>query len=291
LTMLRPVCVITGATSGIGRAAALELAGRGAHVVMLGRRNTVGDALARSARERGGGDRSTFIRTDLSDFGQVRSAAREITSRFDRLDVLINNAGARNDRYLASVDGLELTFAANHLGHFLLTCLLLERLLSAPAARILTMSSGAHYSAVAGDDWEQRPATYDRRQAYARSKLANVMFAYALATRLRGSAATSNALEPGGVASGFARNNGFRSWLRHLGAHLIRRDLSLPTTAARAVVSLALDPSHAGRSGCYFSCASEARSSPLSYDTEAAERLWQLSLRKTGLTVQECSCC
>ncbi|KPJ78711.1 MAG: hypothetical protein AMJ58_13125, partial [Gammaproteobacteria bacterium SG8_30] len=202
--MQRPVCVITGATSGIGRAAALELAGRGAHVVMLGRRNTVGDALARRARERGGGDRSTFIRTDLSDFGQVRSAAREITSareitlRFDRLDVLINNAGARNDRYLASVDGLEQTFAANHLGHFLLTCLLLERLLSAPAARILTMSSGAHSGAVAGDDWEQRPATYDRRQAYARSKLANVMFAYALAARLRGSAATSNALEPGG---------------------------------------------------------------------------------------------
>src|SRR5206468_4176754 len=124
------------------------------------------------------GARADFVRADLSKPDDVRMLAARVRSEYDRLDVLINNAGARFDRYQETTEGIELTFATNHLGHFLLTALVAELMMNAPAARVITVASGSHASAATEHGWYQQRATYDRRRAYANSKLANIMFAY-----------------------------------------------------------------------------------------------------------------
>jgi NAD(P)-dependent dehydrogenase (short-subunit alcohol dehydrogenase family) len=152
-----------------------------AELILVGRNEHAGHDLVR--RLRGGFPRARieFIRTDLTRQSDVRMLAARITENYERIDVLMNNAGARFDDYHETSDGIELTFATNHLGHFLLTRLLSERLVQAPAARIITVSSGSHISASAHGEWYLKRANYDRRLAYAKSKLANIMFAYELA--------------------------------------------------------------------------------------------------------------
>ena len=204
-------------------------------------------------------------------------------ANWPRLDVLINNAGARFDYYQESADGFELTFATNHLGHFLLTALLVENLKAAPAARIVNVSSSAHASANRPDSWLMTPASFDRRQAYARSKLANVLHTCELSRRLSGTSVTANTMHPGIVVSGFARNNGIFSWLRHVVSHGLRRELISPRRGADTIVYLATSPDVAQTTGKYYYQRRPIESSPLSQDPQLARRLWSESVRLCGL--------
>jgi NAD(P)-dependent dehydrogenase (short-subunit alcohol dehydrogenase family) len=275
------VCVVTGATTGIGRATAVRLADTGAEVAVLGRNGRAGASVVSRINRRGAGQ-ALFFPTDLAHFGTVRATAAELRRRYGAIDVLVNNAGARFDDYQTNLDGLERTFATNHLGHFLLTALLLESLLAAPAARIVTVGSGAHASTVGGD-WMALAGAYDRKAAYARSKLANIVFAYELARRLQETEITSNAVDPGGVASNFARNNGLVAWLRHVGYYAMRRELRSPRRAASIVARVASADDLRRVSGKYFGDRGEIHSTAVSHERGTAASLWTMSLRLTGL--------
>jgi NAD(P)-dependent dehydrogenase (short-subunit alcohol dehydrogenase family) len=279
-------CVITGATSGIGRAAAVQLGGLGADLVLTGRDERRGAELVRRLQRDPACGTAHFLRANLSVQREARELAAAIRNRSARVDVLINNAGARFDTFQLSPDKIEMTFATNHLSHFLLTLLLLDKLQAAEAARVITVGSGAH-SGVRGD-FERcfHPETYDRKTAYGSSKLANLMFAYELARRLKGTNITSNAVDPGGVATNLGRNNGIVSWLRHVGYHALKGDLLSPEKGAETIVYLASSPAVEGVTGKYFFRKREIESSGVSQDETAAKRLWESSLRMTGLDVR-----
>ncbi len=275
-------CLITGATSGIGRATAIALAKMGRDLVLVGRNERVGTVLAEKlAKEQA--IRTEFIRTDISDQEQVWKLAATVRQRYSHLDVLINNAGAKFDRYQESADGIEMTFATNHLGHFLLTALLLDSLLAAPCARIVAVSSGSHGGARADVEWCQQAESYDRRQAYAKSKLANLLFSYELARRLRKTGISVNALDPGAVATNFGRNNGLIRWLKHITYHAIKGELVSAERGASTVIFLASDPSIKSVTGAYFMDSIQVDSSPISKDKAVARQLWELSLKLTSL--------
>ena len=276
-------CVITGATSGIGRAAAVQLGKLGADLILIGRDDRRGAELIRRLQRDPPCGAAHFIKTDLSVQREVRELADAIRSRYARIDVLINNAGARFDTFRPTSDGIESTFATNHLSHFLLTMLLLDTLQSAEAARVITVASGAHSGA--RGDFERcfLAEIYDRKVAYGSSKLANLMFSYELARRLKGTNITSNTVDPGGVATNLGRNNGIVSWLRHLGYHALKGELLFPGKGAETIVYLASSPAVEGVSGKYFFRKREIESSRISKDEAAAKRLWESSLRMTGL--------
>jgi NAD(P)-dependent dehydrogenase (short-subunit alcohol dehydrogenase family) len=274
-------CVITGATSGIGRATALALGALGANLILLGRREVEGQRVVAELRRSPGSGTVEFLQVDLSDQGQVCAIGADIVQKAHRVDVLINNAGARFNTFQQSVDGIELTFATNHLGHFLLTNSLLDALSRAPRARIITVGSGAHAGVNAEGDWCLSRENYDRKIAYGKSKLANIMFAYELARRLNQTEMVSNAVNPGGVATSLGRNNGLLSWSRHLLYYALKRELISPKRAAETLVYLALDPAVEGISGKYFYMKRQIESSPASHDLSAAANLWALSLRLT----------
>jgi len=224
-----------------------------------------------------------FLPADLSNLGDVRRLAADIRRRCPTLDVLVNNAGARFNHYETSSSGLERTFATNHLGHFLLTALLLDGLLAARQGRVISVASGVHLSVLSEGEWDAGRETYERKAAYARSKLANVLFSYELSRRLQGTTVTSNALDPGGVATNLGRNNGWIAWARHLGYYALKRQLQSPDRAARIIVHLASSPELASVSGKYFCEMRETTSSPLSQNQDVARRLWELSVKLSGL--------
>jgi NAD(P)-dependent dehydrogenase (short-subunit alcohol dehydrogenase family) len=284
LVATRPrTIVITGATSGIGRVAAIALADARTNLVLTGRNARRGQRLASELVRRRPGVAVEFVAADLSRQADVQRLASSIISGYQAVDVLINNAGARVDRYQRTEDGLESTFATNHVGHFLLTCLLAERLAAAQAARVISVSSSAHLFAPSDPVWTPDGHAYDRRAAYATSKLANVLFAYELARRVRGTRITSNAVDPGIVATNFARNNGIVPWLKHLVSHGIRRELISARHGADTLVFLASSPAVEGVSGKYFRERCESTSSPQSHSRECAQELWVTSARLTGL--------
>jgi NAD(P)-dependent dehydrogenase (short-subunit alcohol dehydrogenase family) len=276
-------CVITGATSGIGRAAAVQLERLGADLILTGRDERRGAALLRRLQRDPACGTAHFMKADLSVQREVRGLAAAIRSRCERVDVLINNAGARFDTFRLTPDAIEATFATNHLSHFLLTLLLIGTLKAAKAARVITVASGAH-SGVRGD-FERcfHPETYNRKAAYGNSKLANLMFAYELARRLKGTNVTSNAVDPGGVATNLGRNNGIVSWLRHVGYHALKGDLLSPEKGAETIVFLSSSPAVEGVTGKYFRRNREVPSADISYDEAAAKKLWDLSIAMTGL--------
>jgi retinol dehydrogenase 14 len=276
-------CVITGATSGVGRATAVALSKTGANLVLVARREEIGIRLAVQLRDQPGAGQVEFLRADVSKQRQVRALAVAITAKHERIDVLINNAGAKFDTFQQSADGIELTFATNYLGHFLLTALLLESLIRAKSARVITLGSGAHAGADARGPWCLGPENYDRKLAYCKSKLANIMFALELARRLSKTGVVSNSVDPGGVATNLGRNNGLLSWCRHLGFYALKRQLLTPRQGAETVVYLATDPGMQGVTGRYFHKKREVESSAASHDADAAEKLWSLSLDLTHL--------
>ena len=281
--MRNKLCIITGATSGIGRATALELGALGANLILLGRNESVGKNIAAQISRSPQAGTVLFLRCDLSSQQEVRHTAESIISRHSPVDLLINNAGARNDTFQRSAEGHELTFATNHLGHFLLTHLLLKQILTAANGKIITVASGAHGSAKADGKWMLDAAGYDRKMAYANSKLANLLFAYELARHLAGTPAISFAVDPGGVASNFSRNNGLVSWGKHLVSHVLQRNLISPHEAALSIIPLAQAGSPAPANGSYYYRRQLIQSSPASHNSHLARSLWTLSLALTGL--------
>lgn len=277
------VCVITGATSGIGWATALRLAARGDRLILVGRHRERGQTLQDRLRQKHGSESVLFIGADLTCDQQVADLASQIRSRFPVVDALVNNAGARFDSYGANSKGIERTFAGNHLGHFLLTALLLESLLRSSDGRIIALGSGAH-GVTPPDGWILTEANYDRKLAYGSSKLANIMFAYELARRLKDTTVTVNAFDPGGVATRLGLNNGLKAWLKHIGYYLRKRQLIFPSRAAGYLSELCSDPRLRRQTGGYYSGTTRIRSAPISYDTSLSRELWQISVKTLGLT-------
>jgi NAD(P)-dependent dehydrogenase (short-subunit alcohol dehydrogenase family) len=272
------VCLITGATAGIGEVTALELARLGATVVIASRSpQRCADTVAR-IREATGNPAVDFIAADLSSQAQVRRLAEEFQRRSPRLDVLVNNAGGFFMRRARTVDGLEMTWALDHLSYFLLTLLLLDTLQASAPSRIVNVASDAHQGGRIHFDDLQGERSYRGFRAYAQAKLANILFTYELARRLEGTGVTVNALHPGFVATRFAKNN---SLIVRLGASIAGLFALTPAQGARTSIYLASSPEVEGVTGQYFVKCKPARSSPASYDRETARRLWEVSLAMT----------
>jgi NAD(P)-dependent dehydrogenase (short-subunit alcohol dehydrogenase family) len=274
------VGLITGATSGIGRVAALELARRGAQVVIVGRDPAKCDQTLAMIRQQAKDSQVEALQADLSSLDQVRSLANQFRQRHSRLDVLINNAGGLFLHRQLTVDGLERTFALNHVSYFLLTLSLLDLLQASAPARIINVASRAHKGATLDFTDLMGEKSYAGWQAYRRSKLANLLFTYELARRLNPGQVTVNALHPGWVATGFAGNNGWAGRLIQGAANLFALT---PEQGARTIVYLATAKELAGQTGGYYVQEKLAASSPASMDKEAAQDLWQKSLQLCGL--------
>ena len=281
LMMQGKVCLITGGSDGIGYAAARELAGMGARVVIVGRNAAKTDAAVRRIVAETGNPAVEYLLADLSSQREVRRAAAEALERLPRLDVLLNNAGAIFLSKRLSADGLEMTFALNHLGYFLLTMLLLERLKASAPARIINVSSSSHRGA--GDfrlaDLPDAAKSSGYR-AYGRSKLCNILFTGELARRLEGAGVTVNAAHPGLVRTGIARNNGILG--RAANAFIGARGVS-PARGAKTLVYLATSPEMDGVTGQYFVNCRPIPSSEAGRDPELAAELWRLSADLTGV--------
>ena len=260
--------VITGPTKGIGRVTALALAKMGAEMILVARDEKRAKELA---SELGGAD--VFI-GDLSSIAEVKRVGDEIAKKYDRIDVLINNAGAINLEREKTVDGLEKTFAANHLAYFILTDKLLPALKNAPNARIVSVASEAHRQGKIDFDDLQFEKKWSGMDAYFSSKLANILFTAELARRLEGTKVTANSLHPGAVASGFMKNN---SGIIALGWKVISPFLMSEEKGAKTTIFLASDPSVEGVSGKYFEKCKERKPSRRARDMAAATRLWQVS--------------
>jgi NAD(P)-dependent dehydrogenase (short-subunit alcohol dehydrogenase family) len=284
IDMHERICLVTGATSGIGLATARELAARRATLVLVGRNETKTRALVQALRQRTntqiGAPAVEYLLADLSSQAEVRGLAKAFQRRYGALHVLVNNAGLISLRRQQTVDGLELTLAVNHLAPFLLTTLLLDTLRASAPARVVTVASAAHRGAqMPFDDLQQTQGRYSGLRAYGQSKLANIMFTYALARRLTGSNVTANTLHPGFVASGFARNNGVGM---NLAMTIVRPFAISPEQGAQTTLYLASSPQAETVSGQYFVKCQRARSSPESYDKAGQERLWEVSEQLTG---------
>ena len=279
------ICMVTGATSGIGEATAFALAKQGADVVVVGRNPRKGADTVSKIKSKTGNSSVKFMLADLSSQKDIHRLAEQFKSNYQRLDVLVNNAGGKFLSRQETVDGYEMTFALNHLAYFMLTNLLFVPLKASGKARIINVSSGAHSGClkINFDDLQFKKG-YIGKKAYEHSKLANILFTYELARRLKGTGIIVNAVHPGGVITNFCKNNGWVSWAKHVVAHLLARNLVGPTEGAKTSVYLATSPDVEGVSGRYFSNLKETHSSNASYDEDAARRLWDASLELTGLS-------
>ena len=274
------VCMVTGATAGIGRVTATALARQGAAVIIASRNPQRCAETAARTRQETGNARVDYLAADLSSQAQIRQLVEEFHKRYDRLDVLVNNAGAFYMRRQESVDQIEMTFALNHLNYFLLTNLLLDTIEASAPARIVNVSSDAHRGGQIRFDDLQGQKKFSGWRAYAQSKLANVLFTYELARRLEGKEVTANALHPGFVATRFAENNGGLYKAAMSLVHLFART---PEQGARTSIYLASSPQVEGVSGKYFTDEKPVDSDPASYDQVSARRLWDVSAEMTGL--------
>jgi len=288
--------LVTGASSGLGVETARALASRGARVILAARNREKTEAVATSLREATGNDAISVLVVDLSRFGSIREAAQELSSRIDALDLLINNAGVMACPLDRTPEGLEMQFGTNHIGHFLLTCLLVPLLEAAPSARVVNLSSGGHkYSPVLFDDWNFERREYDKWVSYGQAKTANSLFAVALDKRLRGAGVRAFAVHPGAIYT-------------ELGRHLTREDIEQMLSGVRGsaeplkmktleqgaatTVWAATAPELEGRGGLYLEDCHIAEpideastvDGVMGYalDEEAAERLWTLSEEIVG---------
>jgi NAD(P)-dependent dehydrogenase (short-subunit alcohol dehydrogenase family) len=271
------VCVVTGFTQGIGQATALELARQGARLFLVARNPERGrEAMAAIARA-SGNHALELVVGDLALLADVRRVAAEIVAKSERIHVLVNNAGAIHQTRKVTAEGLEMTFAGNHLQYFLLTDLLLDVLEASAPARVVNVASEAHRQGTMDlDDLMFEKTRYAPMRAYGRSKLANIMFTYELARRLaaRGSRVTANCLHPGVVSTGFGKND--PGWFRMV-VKLAGPFFLSPEKGAQTQIYLASSPEVEGVSGKYFVRCKPARSNRASRDEAAQKRLWEIS--------------
>ncbi|GIH02207.1 short-chain dehydrogenase [Rhizocola hellebori] len=274
--------LITGATSGIGLEASVALARDGARVVLAGRDPAKTAATVDQVRKRAGVEAVDSVLGDFASQASIRQMANDVLARYDRLDVLVNNAGAVNASRTVTADGIEATFAVNHLGPFLFTNLLLDLLKSSAPARIVNVSSGAHYMATLDfDDLGYERGGYRIMRAYARSKLGNVLFTRSLASRLEGTGVTANALHPGGVATNIW--SGAPRAAKPLLALYKRFGMISPEKGAETITYLAVSPQVEGKTGLYFEKNQAKEPSKLAQDDAVAQQLWDESARLVRL--------
>jgi len=284
--MNRHICLITGATSGIGKAVAFALAKRNYELILLGRNEEKAKKVCCDIKNKTLNDKVDYFICDLSSLQDVRSTAEKIKGVYDRIDVLINNAGAKYLRHQLTKEGIELTLATNHLGHFMLTLSLIGLLKNAPSARIINVSSGAHYEGNGVIENILTAHNYDGRKQYSNSKLANVLFTYALADKLKGRGIVVNAVDPGGVATNFARNNGLWHWMKHRIYYLKKNKLHRPEQGAETLVFQASANNVNGITSKYFVDKKEKRSSDISYDKALQNKIWELSVKLSGIDLE-----
>jgi retinol dehydrogenase-14 len=274
--------LITGGTSGIGKASAVALAAMGADVVIVGRNPERGEEALRDIKAQSHSESVELILADLSVQAEVRRLADEFLERHDRLDVLANNAGLVQSKRTETADCIERTLAINHLAPFLLTNLLLDRLKESAPSRVITVSSEAQRWGNMDFDDIQSTRKYRGFPVYGMTKLANIMFTYELAERLKGTSVTANCLHPGGVGTNFGKNNGGPMALFFRVAKPFMRT---PEQGADTLIWLASSPDVDGVSGKYFSDRKEIEAKEIAHDPAARQRLWEISEELTGLRV------
>jgi NAD(P)-dependent dehydrogenase (short-subunit alcohol dehydrogenase family) len=281
---MRRTCVVTGANSGIGKEIARGLAAEGSRVVMIARDPERGEAARADVSSSTGNDAVELVICDLASQRQVRELGATVLARCDRLDVLVNNAGLILGEKVVTEDGIETTFAVNHLATFLLTNLLLGRLRASAPSRIVTVASDAHRGAPIDFDDPGFARGYSAWRAYSQSKLANILFTRELARRNRGSGVTANCLHPGVVRTGFGRQG--PTSIR-IGTKIVGLLLLSPKKGADTALWLATSPDVEDASGGYYEKRRLTNPSRTARDPEAAKRLWELSEELVGLAPEE----
>lgn len=278
------IVMVTGATSGIGKVTAEELARMGATVIAVGRDQGRTEEAVRAIKAQSGSDDVHLLLGDFASQRSIRKLASDFKARWDKLHVLVNNAGLTTSHRVLTEDGLEMTFAVNHLGYFLLTNLLVDVLKASAPSRIVNVSSAAHKQGKIQFEDLQGEKKWGAFGAYANSKLANILFTYELARRLEGTGVTVNCLHPGVIAATALAREMPQTLVKAY--QVITKTFSLgssPEEGARTQIYLAASPDVAGVTGKYFDKLAEARSSKASHDREAAARLWKVSEELTGL--------
>jgi NAD(P)-dependent dehydrogenase (short-subunit alcohol dehydrogenase family) len=281
--MAGKVAVITGGNAGIGKETAVGLAAMGAHVVITSRDDARGRAAVKEIKERSANDAVDVMHLDLADLASVREFATAYLERYDRLDVLVENAGLVLGRRTVTKDGYETTFQVNHLGHFLLVELLRDRLVASAPSRVVIVASDAHKSARHGLDFDDLQSEHGYRSfgVYGKTKLANILFTRELARRLAGTGVTVNAVHPGFVASRFGRD-GDTGLLGRVAMPLVRPFARTSEEGAQTPIFLASDQSVEGVTGAYWVKCAQATPSAAALDDDAARRLWDVSVQLVG---------
>jgi NAD(P)-dependent dehydrogenase (short-subunit alcohol dehydrogenase family) len=279
--MIGKIVLVTGASSGIGLETSRHLAGLGAHVVMVCRDPERGGAAQQQVADAATGSMPDMLLADLSSQAAIHGLAGEVRERYSRIDVLINNAGAVFDRRELTVDGIERTFATNHLAAFLLTRLVFDLVDAADAGRVITVASEIHSGSLDFDNL-QGEKRYNFLQAYKQSKLENILFTYELARRAVNSNVTANVLSPGPAATGFGDDMHGVPRLFSLMMKHIPYLFGSPLRAAQTSVFLASSADVANVTGRFFMNSHEIASKPISYNTDAAKRLWNISEQLTS---------
>jgi len=273
-------CIVTGATSGIGRASVDALSRAGARLVLVARNAEKAEQVRRElVADRADAEVSIHL-ADLSRLDDVRKVVPALLEDCPKIDVLLNNAGITTLHRELTVDGFEMMFATNHLAPYLLTRLLLDRIVATPDARIVNVASEAHRFASFDLDDLQSEKRFFGLRVYGSSKLANILFTHALAKRIEGTGATANCLHPGAVYTNLGTDAGFLFKIIH---PLSKPFLRSPENGARTSVYLCTSPEVAGVNGLYFDLCKPKRPNALARDDAAAERLWQLSAEMVGL--------
>ncbi|UCC61366.1 MAG: SDR family oxidoreductase [Dehalococcoidia bacterium] len=280
------ICMVTGASSGIGKATALELARLGATVILVCRDRSKGESVIDEIRRKYSDVNVDLLLADLLSLDSVSAAANQYLEKYEHLHVLVNNAGAFFMKRRVTADGIESSFAVNYLSHFLLTNLLLDVLKQSAPARIVNMTGSHHSKATINFDDLQLERHYSGSHAIAHSKLAEILFTYELARRLEGTGVTANCLHPGVVATEFVdKAEDFPSAIKYI-YRLAKPFMKSPLKGAETVIYLATSPEAEGVTGKYYVNKKAIESSPESYDTAVAESLWDVSLALTGLDTQ-----
>jgi Dehydrogenases with different specificities (related to short-chain alcohol dehydrogenases) len=280
--MTGKVVLVTGGTGGIGKATAIGLAALGARVGITGRDLTRAERVAAEIRTASGNPAVDPFAADMSSQAEVRRLAVAVLDAYPRLDVLVNNVGGFWAHRHPTVDGLELTFAVNHLASFLLTNLLLDRLKASAPARVVTVSS--HVQAEGRIDFDdlQGARDYSGQAAYSQSKLANVMFANELARRLEGSHVTATSLHPGFVRTDFGAED--QAWFFSIISHAVRPFLKTPAQGARSSIYLASSPDMEGVTAQFFVNSKPKTANKVAYDADMTRRLWDVSAGLVGMS-------